>query len=217
MAYHPQMDGQLEHTNQTLETFLRIYCNYKQNNWAQYLPLAQFAINLRPSMITKHSPFKVLMGFLPKGHQVFHQSQTGSIMNCLDHINQLRQEVKINIKHTQELAIKGTKFKPFLEGQNVWLDSKNLKITHPITKLCPKHYGPFKVTKVLSHVAYKLDLPPSWKIYNVFYVLLLSPYKETEEYGHNFPEPPSDLIDEEEEWEVECIIGIRHFRHNKKL
>jgi hypothetical protein len=125
--------------------------------------------------------------------------------------------VEVNIKHAQELAIKGSKFKPFLEGQTVWLDSKNLKTTHPITKLCPKRYGPFKVTKALSHVAYQLDLPPSWKIHNVFHATLLSPYKETEEHGRNFPEPPPDLIDGEEEWEVERIIGMRHFGRNKTL
>jgi hypothetical protein len=89
-AYHPQTDGQSEWTNQTLETFLHIYCNHRQDNWVQYLPLAQFAVNSRPLMMTKHSPFKVLMGFLPKGHQVFRHSQTGSIMNHLDRINQLR-------------------------------------------------------------------------------------------------------------------------------
>jgi hypothetical protein len=138
-------------------------------------------------------------------------------MNCLDRISQLRQEVEVNIRHAQELAIKGSKFKPFLEGQTMWLDSKNLKTTHPITKLCPKQYGPFKVTKALSHVAYQLDLPPSWKIHNVFHATLLSPYKETEEHGHNFPEPPPDLINGEEEWEVECIVGMRHFGRNKKL
>ena len=27
-AYHPQTDGQLEQTNQTLKTFLRIFCNH---------------------------------------------------------------------------------------------------------------------------------------------------------------------------------------------
>jgi hypothetical protein len=174
-------------------------------------------MNLRPSIMIKHSPFEVFMGFLPKRHQVFHQLWTGSIMNYLDHINQLRQEVEINIKHTQELAIKGSKFKPFLEGQTMWLDSKNLKTTHLITKLHPKHYGPFKVTKALSHVAYQLDLPPSWKIHNVFHALLLLPYKEMEKHGHNFPEPPPDLINREEEWKVKCIVGMRHFGHNKKL
>jgi hypothetical protein len=37
MAYHPQMDGQLEKTNQHVETALRIYCNYQQNDRAEWL------------------------------------------------------------------------------------------------------------------------------------------------------------------------------------
>src|SRR5947208_15993201 len=168
-------------------------------------------------MTTKHSPFEVLMGFLPKGHQVFCHSQMGSIMNRHDRISQLRQEVELNIKHAQELAIKGSKFKPFKEGQNVWLDSKNLKTTHPITKLRPKRYGPFKVTKAVSHIAYQLDLPPSWKIHNVFHASILSPYKETPEHSRNFPEPPPDLINREEEWEVERVVGMRRFGRNKKI
>jgi len=28
LGYHPEADGQTKHTNQTLEQFLRIYCNY---------------------------------------------------------------------------------------------------------------------------------------------------------------------------------------------
>ena len=37
-------------------------------------------------------------------------------------------------------------------------------------------------------------------------VTLLHPYKETEEHGENFTEPPPDLINEEPEWEVEQIL-----------
>ena len=44
-AYHPQTDGQSERTNQTLETYLRIFCNEQQTDWARWLPLAQFSIN----------------------------------------------------------------------------------------------------------------------------------------------------------------------------
>jgi len=168
-------------------------------------------------MMTKHSPFEVLMGFLPKGHQVFRQSRAGKIMKRLDRISQLHQEVELNIKHAQELAIKGSNFKLFAQGQNIWLDSKNLKTTHPATKLHPKCYGPFTVTKVISHVAYQLDLPPSWKIHNVFHASLLSPYKETPEHGQNFPEPLPELIEGEQEWEVERIVGTRQFGRNKKL
>ena len=42
-AYHPQTDGQIEQTNQTLEQYLRHYINFKQNKWIDLLPLAQFA------------------------------------------------------------------------------------------------------------------------------------------------------------------------------
>jgi len=40
-GYHPQGDGQTERTNQTLEQYLRVYCNYQQDNWSELLPLAE--------------------------------------------------------------------------------------------------------------------------------------------------------------------------------
>jgi IS30 family transposase len=43
--YHPEGDGQTERANQTLEQYLRIYCNYQQDNWSELLPLAEFAYN----------------------------------------------------------------------------------------------------------------------------------------------------------------------------
>jgi len=42
-AFHPQTDGQTERMNQTLEAYLRIFCNYDQNDWFELLPLAEFA------------------------------------------------------------------------------------------------------------------------------------------------------------------------------
>ena len=34
-----------------------MYCNYQQDNWANLLPLAEFAYNNTPSAITRVSPF----------------------------------------------------------------------------------------------------------------------------------------------------------------
>src|SRR5215469_14850426 len=36
-TYHPEMDGQTERTNQTLESYLQMYMNYQQDNWANLL------------------------------------------------------------------------------------------------------------------------------------------------------------------------------------
>ena len=44
------------------------------------------------------------------------------------------------------------------------------------------------------------------KIHDVFHVDLLIPYKETEAYGDAYPQPPPELIDGQEEYEVEEII-----------
>jgi hypothetical protein len=44
-AYHPQTDGQSERTNQWLEQYLRIFRNYLQSDWANWLPLAQYIHN----------------------------------------------------------------------------------------------------------------------------------------------------------------------------
>ena len=65
MAYHPQTDGQSERTNQFLETYLRFYCEEKQNDWHLWLPFAEFAHNQWPNATTKKAPFEMIMGFIP--------------------------------------------------------------------------------------------------------------------------------------------------------
>ena len=45
MSYHPQTDGQTKQTNQALKQYLQHYINFKQTNWTDLLPLAQFAYN----------------------------------------------------------------------------------------------------------------------------------------------------------------------------
>jgi hypothetical protein len=92
-----------------------------------------------------------------------------------------------------------------------------LKIHHQKTKLKPKRYGPFKIIKEISPMAYQLKLPLAWGIHNVFHALLLSPYHETTAHSPNFSQPPPELIDGEEEYQVERIIGHRRIGRTKKL
>jgi Chromo (CHRromatin Organisation MOdifier) domain len=102
-------------------------------------------------------------------------------------------------------------------GDLVWLEGTNLKLTHPKVKLDAKRYGPFPITREVSPVMFQLTLPPQWCIHNVFHASLLTPYKEVEEHGDNFMQPPPELIDGQEEYEVEQIINSRHMGCAKKL
>jgi Chromo (CHRromatin Organisation MOdifier) domain len=103
------------------------------------------------------------------------------------------------------------------QGQRVWLEGKNLPLSHSTIKLSPKHYGPFIITKLISPVASQLSLPVSWNIHPVFHNSLLTPFVETLAHGPNFMRPPPDLIDGEAEYEVEAIRSHRHFGKNKRL
>jgi hypothetical protein len=67
---------------------------------------------------------------------------------------------------------KQLKFIPFEKNQKVWLDMKNLKMSHH-RKIAPKREGPFKIDEVLGPVTYRPKLPESWKIHNVFHATLL--------------------------------------------
>ena len=51
--------------NQTLEQYLRVYCNYQQDNWSDLLPIAEFAYNNAPNATTGISPFFANKGYHP--------------------------------------------------------------------------------------------------------------------------------------------------------
>src|SRR5712672_2904271 len=132
-------------------------------------------------------------------------------------INDAREQAQEALKRTQEAMIKESKFKGFEIGKKVWLEGMNIKRPYNSQKLSPKRYGPFEVVAKISQVAYKLIIPPTWQIHDVFHVSLLTPYKETVEHGKNFLDPPPDVIEGEEEWEVEQILEKRHFGRGKRL
>ena len=60
--------------------------------------------------------------------------------------------------------------------------------------------------KVKGPLMYQLELPSTWKIYDTFYAVHLSPYNETPQYGPNETHPPPKILDNEEEYEVNHIV-----------
>ena len=92
-------------------------------------------------------------------------------------------------------------FTPFKKGDQVWLYSWNLKTIYH-KKMKPKREGPFIITEVLGPVTYRLKLLATWRIHNIFHATLLWPYRENNTYRSNFTEPPPELLDGEEVYEI---------------
>lgn len=53
VAYHPEIERQTERLIAGMKQYLRCYVFYKQNNWAEWLPMAEFATNNQVSSTTK--------------------------------------------------------------------------------------------------------------------------------------------------------------------
>jgi hypothetical protein len=165
-TYHPQTDGQSERTNQWLEQYLHVYGNFQQNDWASWLPLAQFVHNAWPSDVTKITPFNLLIGYTPRFWQTKTALTLPELAKRKEWLTVVREQAQVAIKRAQDMVLKRNKqfqgckaYKPYEEGDLVWLDGKNLRTSHPTTKLAPKRFGPFKVTEVINPVSFQLGIP----------------------------------------------------------
>jgi len=214
-AFHPQTDGQTERQNQTLEHYLRCYINYRQDDWPQWLPLAQFTYNQAKHRSTGISPAEALMGYLPTLRiNVDNEPPEKSAPAAKERAEQLievRTLLETNLQEAQESQKKyhDRKHKPmkFEVGDKVWLKAKNIRTMRPSKKLDHRQLGPFRIIAAWGKQAYKLELTPLYRnIHPVFHVSLLEIHTKRE--GDN-PEPPPTLVDEEEEWLVERILDSR--------
>jgi hypothetical protein len=117
--------------------------------------MAQYVINSRLSHTTKVPPYEVLIGQIPKG-QFLPQKKGTPINEQQAQLQEIRQRAQQAILHSQMIMTKDTSYIGYQKGNKVWLDSRNLKTTHPTHKLRAKRYGLFKVIDAINHVAYQL-------------------------------------------------------------
>ncbi|SJL16145.1 uncharacterized protein ARMOST_19664 [Armillaria ostoyae] len=214
-VFHPQTDGQTERINQEVEKYLRIFINYHQNDWADWLPLAEFAHNNRTHSATGKSPFMILYGRNPRIIPDSPRTPNSKVPAASDFSKAIAQIHKETEKALEEAAgrmkAQYDKHKrparEYHAGDKVWLDATNLHLPCPKKKLDDKRVGPFLVLEKTGASAYKLKLLPHWKIHPRFNEKLLSPFEPpTFPNQEQPPPPPPDLIDGEEEWEIEEIL-----------
>ena len=91
----------------------------------------------------------------------------------------------------------------FAVGDKVWLSHIHIQMDRPVEKLDFRKLGPYQIIEKLPHNAYRLKLPASMHIHNVFNVGRLEKYVE-DTFGRTpTPLPPVITANDEEEYKIE--------------
>lgn len=192
-AFHPETDGQTERINAIVEQYLRSFINFSQNDWAKWLPLAEFASNNAVSETISVSPFFANYGFHPRlgveprqpcppGMPMQQKQESFRADAVAERFDRILTQ--LNALATQAIAryekngnAIRTDSPGYRVGQRVYVNVKNMKTNRPLKKLDDKWVGPYKVTEVYRRSCL-LQLPGTLRVFPVFHTSLLQPAPE---------------------------------------
>ena len=180
-AYHPQTDGQTERANQDLENYLRRYVSWKQDDWARWLSVAEFAANSAPSATTGISPFHAVYRYEPRmdfdippggpgspthdpsKHHA--RSQAEALVASLKETwSDLKEAIRMSQAWVSSRENEKLRDPVLAAGDLAYLDTRHLSRGRPTPKLDYRWWGPYRVEAVHGGSA-KLSLPAGSKIH----------------------------------------------------
>jgi len=214
MAFHPQTDGQMERVNQELEQYLRMFIDHRQEQWPDWLRMAEFAYNNKVHSSTKTLPFKANYGQDPRmGFGVKKREKYKGAEKFVAKIKEIQGEAKAALGKAQEEMKKYVDRKrgevdEYKVGDLVMLSTKNLKyqmIGRRTEKLTERFVGPYKIKKIVSMNMVELELPSTIRIHPVVNVSRIYRYVGQVE-GQRREQPTLVIIEGEKEWKVDVVI-----------
>jgi hypothetical protein len=213
-AYRPQTDGQTERSNQEIEQYLRIFINYHQTDWSDWLALAEFTYNDKINASTKTTPFFSMYGQHPwKGVEPIYKTKSEHAKNFASRMQKVRDEAAASLSKAQETMTKRYNLRrrtepKFKVGDKVYVEATDIKQNRPSKKLSDKRVGPYVILEKRGEAAWKLNIPTTDRKYPVFNEELLTKYYEPP--PHRTEERPApEIIEDREEYEVEEILDHR--------
>ena len=178
-VFHPQTDGQTEKQISTMKAYFWVFINFKQDDWVRLLPMAEFTCNNTKNAITSYMLFELNCGYHP---WVLYKEDFDPLLQL-----KITKELSSKLRELMILACKTfTMHKSFKNGATIRESSPkamyrvrrfgwvaNTSKPSGIASWKPSFWVFFWVLHLVGKQAYKLKLPKKWKIYDVFYVLLL--------------------------------------------
>ena len=220
-AYHPETQGQVESNNKWLETYLRMFSAYRQDDWADFLHTAEFAYNNHFHPSINATPFYANYGYHPVYTDRASPDQVAELPQRLQNIHEVQAHCQLALDRAQVLykrnADQHQEHSEFTIGDHVWLESYNLSTDAPSKKLTAKRLGPFEVLERIGSSAYRLSIPVTWGVHNVFHVGLLSRTRSDTIVGRVPPPQPVIQMQGQELWVIDRFVNSRWFRKRFQL
>ena len=223
-AFHPQIDGQTERVNQELEQYLRMFIDHRQEQWPDWLGTAEFVYNNKVHSSTKTLPFKENYGqYSRMEFEVRKKEKYEGAEKFITKMKEIQKKAKTalekKMKEMKKYADrKREEVNEYKVGDLVMLSTKDLKyqmVSRRTEKLMERFIGPYKVKKIVSANAVKLELPSTIKIHPVVNISRIRRYIGQVE-GQRKEQPALVIIEREEEWKVERILNKQQIRGKDK-
>ena len=223
-AYHPETDSQTERINQELEQYLRMYVNHRQNNWAEWLAMAEFAFNNKMHTATKMSLFQVNYGREPRmGFDIRKKGKNEKAEEFVKEMKERHEKARAAlVKLQEEMKRQADRNRKEVEeyrvGDKVLISIKDFSkelMKRATKKLTEKFIGPYVVRKIVSENAVELELPALLRIHLVVNVRRIVKYREQVERQKKILPPPVEVASKKG-YEVEEILDRQERRDKTK-
>jgi len=178
-AFHPQTNRQTERMNQELEQYFRMFIDHRQEQWPEWLGMAEFAYNNKVYIGTKMSPFQANHEQNPRiGFELKKKEKYKGAEKFAERIKNVQEETKAALQKAQKDMKKYAdkergEVEKYRVGNLVLLSTKDLKyqmVGRHIDKFIECFVGPYKVKAIISSNAIELDLPTTVRIHPVINV-----------------------------------------------
>ncbi len=195
-----------------------------QNDWAKLLFMTEFVDNNALSSATSSIPFFLNKDFHPRMSfeldVIEYESsrerlQAAKAEDISENMNKTLKFARESLVKTREQMMKQVnkhrKEVDYEAGSKMFLNERNIVTARPFKKLDDKMLGSFTNLGLVDS-SYKLELPESMRVHDVFHPDLLRSAVDDLLPGQKNESSGSIVVNDEDEWEINDILDSRRYR-----